>query len=122
MSDEAPKAPSTLQSYVDSATGAVQSAIGSLTGNTADQAKGEQLKAGADAEHEASQANVKVAGTTVSSDGGVAKDDPNRSQGSWNQTLGSAKETVGGLVGSEVSKILTALLANYKSLTLLYSL
>jgi hypothetical protein len=27
---------STLQSYVDSATGAVQSALGSLTGSTAD--------------------------------------------------------------------------------------
>jgi uncharacterized protein YjbJ (UPF0337 family) len=34
MSD---KNTSTLQSYVDSATGAVQSAIGSLTGNTSDQ-------------------------------------------------------------------------------------
>lgn len=28
---------STLKSYVDSATGTVQSALGSLTGNTADQ-------------------------------------------------------------------------------------
>lgn len=28
--------PSTLQSYVDSATGAIQSALGSLTGSTAD--------------------------------------------------------------------------------------
>ena len=38
MSDNKNTAPpSTLQSYVDSATGAVQSALGSLTGNTADQ-------------------------------------------------------------------------------------
>ncbi|EAT81965.2 hypothetical protein SNOG_10571 [Parastagonospora nodorum SN15] len=35
---------STLQSYVDSATGAVQSALGSLTGSTADQVQGENKK------------------------------------------------------------------------------
>uniref|UniRef100_A0A1Y1N9Y6 CsbD-like domain-containing protein n=1 Tax=Photinus pyralis TaxID=7054 RepID=A0A1Y1N9Y6_PHOPY len=98
MSD---KAPSTLQSYVDSATGAVQSALGSLTGNTGDQAKGEAKKDDAKVEHEASQASVKVPGATVSSDGGVSKDHPDRSAGNWNQTVGSAKEAIGGLVGSE---------------------
>jgi len=36
MSD---KNTSTLQSYVDSASGAIQSAIGSITGNTADQVR-----------------------------------------------------------------------------------
>lgn len=37
MSDNKNTAPpSTLQSYVDSATGAAQSVLGSLTGNTAD--------------------------------------------------------------------------------------
>lgn len=102
MSDNNKNAPSTLQSYVDSATGAVQSAIGSLTGNTGDRAQGEVRKDAAQTEHNASQAAVKVPGATVSSDGGVAKDDPNRSQGSWNQTVGSAKEAVGGLVGSDV--------------------
>ncbi|KAK8930302.1 hypothetical protein H634G_01156 [Metarhizium anisopliae BRIP 53293] len=98
MSD---KAPSTLQSYVDSATGAVQSALGSLTGNTADQAKGDSKKDDAKVEHEASQASVKVPGATVSSDGGVSKDHPDRAAGNWNQTVGSAKEAVGGFVGSE---------------------
>jgi hypothetical protein len=39
MSDKNAAPPSTLQSYVDSATGAVQSALGSLTGNTADQVR-----------------------------------------------------------------------------------
>jgi uncharacterized protein YjbJ (UPF0337 family) len=101
MSD---KAPSTLQSYVDSATGAVQSAIGSLTGNTGDQAKGDAKKDTAMVEHDVSQAALKFPGATVSSDGGISKDDPNRSAGNWNQTVGSAKEAVGGLVGSEVSK------------------
>jgi hypothetical protein len=42
-----------------------------------------------------------VPGATVSS-AGVAKDDPNRTAGSWNQTAGSAKEFVGGVVGNEV--------------------
>ena len=31
----------------------------------------------------------------------VTKDDPNRTEGSWAQTIGSAKETVGGLTGAE---------------------
>jgi uncharacterized protein YjbJ (UPF0337 family) len=38
----------------------------------------------------------------------VTKDDPNRSEGSWNQTVGSVKEAAGGLVGSEVSLLLPA--------------
>lgn len=97
------QAPSTLQSYVDSATGAIQSAVGSLTGNTGDQAKGDVKKEAAKTEHDASQAAVKVPGATVSSDGGASKDHPDRNAGSWNQTVGSAKETVGNLVGSEVS-------------------
>ncbi|RDA87170.1 hypothetical protein CP532_4294 [Ophiocordyceps camponoti-leonardi (nom. inval.)] len=97
-------APSTLSSYVSSAAGAVQSAVGSLTGNTADQNKGEARKEEAKAEHDASQAAIKVPGATLSSSGAVVKDDENRSQGSWNQTVGSAKEAVGGLVGSESLK------------------
>lgn len=94
--------PSTLQSYVNSATGAVQSAIGSLTGNTTQQVEGDAAHRQAKTEHEESQAAVKAGGFTVSSSGGVAKDHEDRSKGSWNQTLGSAKEAVGGLVGNEV--------------------
>lgn len=94
--------PSTLQSYTDAATGAVQSALGAVTGNTGDQAKGEVRKEDAKDEHAASQAAIKVPGGTLSSSGAPVKDDENRTQGSWNQTIGSAKETVGGLVGSEV--------------------
>jgi uncharacterized protein YjbJ (UPF0337 family) len=37
----------------------------------------------------------------VSSSGGVAQDDPNRTQGSWNQNMGAAKEAIGGFVGAE---------------------
>ena len=96
--------PSTLQSYVDAATGAVQSAVGSVLGNNGEQAKGDANKEKAQAEYDASHATVKLPGVTASSSGAVTADDPDRSAGSWNQTLGSAKEFAGGLVGSEVSE------------------
>lgn len=103
MSDENKnQPPSTLQSYVDSATGAVQSAIGGLTGNSGQEKQGEVAQDQAKKEHEASQASAKIGGYSVSSSGGIAKDDPNRAQGSWDQTVGSAKEAVGGLIGNEV--------------------
>lgn len=108
MSDNSNNKPSTLQSYVDSATGAVQNAFGNLTGNTGDQAKGEVRQDKAQAEYDASQAAVKLPGGTISSTGAFAKDDPNRTEGSWNQTLGSAKETLGGLIGNEVCSLHTA--------------
>lgn len=92
---------STFQSYVDSAAGAVQNVVGKMTGNTTDQVKGDAKQRKGDAEYDASQATVKVPGFSASSSGAVTKDDPDRSGGAWNQTVGSAKETVGGLVGSE---------------------
>jgi uncharacterized protein YjbJ (UPF0337 family) len=118
MSD---KNTSTVQSYIDSTTGAVQSAIGSLTGNTSDQVcssaslfptsspetnitqnAGEAKKSKAELENDASHATAKIGSYSASSSGTITKDDPNRSNGSWNQTIGSAKEALGGLVGSEV--------------------
>lgn len=93
---------STLQAAIDSVTGTVQSVIGSVTGSTSDKAQGDAKKDKAQAEHDASHAAVKVPGATVSASG-VAKDHPDRSAGSWNQTVGSAKEAVGGLIGSEVN-------------------
>lgn len=94
---------STLQSYVDSATGAAQSVIGSITGNASDQKTGDAKRDEAQKEYDASQATAKLPGFTASSAGAVTKDDPDRRDGSWNQTVGSAKETLGGLVGSAVS-------------------
>lgn len=96
---------STLKSYVDSATGAIQNAFGNVTGNRGDQAEGELRKDKAEAEHDASHATAKLPGATISGSGAATRDDPNRTEGSWNQTAGAAKETVGGLVGSEVSNI-----------------
>jgi uncharacterized protein YjbJ (UPF0337 family) len=103
MPDKA-QTPSTLQSYVNSATGAVQSAIGSLTGNTADESQGEAKKSHAEAEKELSHAGANIGPYSISSTGAIAQNDPNRSAGSWNQTIGSAKEALGNLTGIESLK------------------
>ena len=92
---------STLKSYVDSASGAVQQGIASLTGSAGDQSNADQTKAKADAEKDLSHAGVKAGPFSVSSTGVPAKDNENRTQGSWDQTIGSGKETLGGLIGSE---------------------
>ncbi|ORY13210.1 hypothetical protein BCR34DRAFT_481529 [Clohesyomyces aquaticus] len=92
---------STLQSYVDSATATVQSAIGSITGNPADKQQASDKKVVADAEHDLSHSAAKVGPFTASPSGGIAKDDPNRSAGAWNQNVGALKESVGGFVGAE---------------------
>ena len=131
MSD---KNTSTLQSYIDSATGTVQSVIGSITGNASDQVsslfiplpiplptsstlsainfsltlqqnEGDAKQNKAKLENEASHATAKVGPFSASTSGAVTKDDPNRSDGSWNQTIGSTKSAVGGLVGSEVRSL-----------------
>jgi len=94
---------STLQSYVDSAVGAAQNALGNLTGSTGDQVEGQARQNKGQVEHDASHATLKGPGFTATADG-VKKDNPDRAAGSWNQTLGSAKETVGGLVGNESLK------------------
>jgi len=91
---------SSIQSYVDQAVGAAQSALGSLTGSTADKSNGETKKAKADMEHDVSHTGANVGPFSVSASG-VAANDPNRQQGSWNQTIGSGKEMVGNLIGAE---------------------
>lgn len=95
---------STLQSYIDSASGTVQSIVGSLTGSTADAKAGEAKQDKGQVEHDASHATLKGPGFTATADG-VSKDDPNRQAGAWNQTVGAGKEAVGGLFGSEVSSL-----------------
>ncbi|KAI1429158.1 hypothetical protein F5Y12DRAFT_540326 [Xylaria sp. FL1777] len=95
---------STLKATIDAVTGAAQNALGTITGNNSDQAQGESKQRKADAEHDASHATVKLPGFTASSSGAVTKDDTNRAAGSYNQTVGSAKEAVGGIVGSESIK------------------
>ncbi|VUC20219.1 unnamed protein product [Clonostachys rosea] len=104
MSDNTNTQPSTLKSLADSTIGAVQSTIGSLTGNTQDQAKGEAREKKADVEYDASHATAKVPGAAISGSGAVTRDNSDRTNGSWNQTVGAAKETVGGLIGNESLK------------------
>ncbi|KAJ8118752.1 hypothetical protein ONZ43_g3931 [Nemania bipapillata] len=94
---------STLKSTIDSVTGAAQNVIGSITGSNVDQTKGQAKQQKADAEYDASHATAKIPGFTASASG-VTKDDPDRAAGSYNQTMGSAKEALGGLVGSEALK------------------
>ncbi|KAK3328314.1 hypothetical protein B0T19DRAFT_424146 [Cercophora scortea] len=91
---------STLGSYVDSAVGAAQNLVGSIIGSTGDEAEGKAKQQKGQAEYDASHATAKLPGATITASG-ITKDDPNRAAGSWNQTAGSAKEFVGGVIGSE---------------------
>jgi len=122
MSD---KQTSTLQSYIDSATGAAQSVVGSITGSNADkvghlpeplstilyhtpthsltlpfQSQAEQKKAEADAKKDLSHAGGSIGPVDVSASG-VAPKSSDRTDGSWNQTVGAGKETLGGLIGAQ---------------------
>jgi uncharacterized protein YjbJ (UPF0337 family) len=101
MSD---KNTSTVKSYVDSATGAVQNLIGGVIGTNGNQAHGQAKQDKARAEYDASHTTAKLPGYTASA-AGVTKDDPDRAAGSWHQTVGAAKEAVGGLIGSDVGEI-----------------
>jgi len=96
--------PSTLGSYVDSAVGAAQELVGKVIGNPTDQTQGQAKQASADAEKEISKSALKAGPFTLSSSGAVATDSPDRSAGSWNQTVGAGKEALGNLVGSEQLK------------------
>ncbi|GAM82200.1 hypothetical protein ANO11243_001790 [Dothideomycetidae sp. 11243] len=91
---------SSLQAAMDKVSGAAQSLYGSVMGNTADQAEGDKKKAEADAKNDLSHAGGNIGGYSVSASG-VAKNDPDRNDGRWNQTVGAGKETLGGLVGAE---------------------
>jgi uncharacterized protein YjbJ (UPF0337 family) len=64
------------------------------------QNQAEQKKAEADARQDISHAGANIGGYSVSAQG-IAENDPNRSAGSWNQTVGAGKEAVGGALGLE---------------------
>ena len=95
---------STGQSYLDKATGAIQSGLGSLTGSTADKAQGENRKTEAEAEKELSHTAAKAGPFSMTAEGGVAKDNQDRTDGAWNQNMGAAKEALGGFTGVESLK------------------
>lgn len=95
---------STPASTLDNITGKVQEVIGNIVGNPSDQRAGQAKQDKAQFEDAASHATIKGPGFSATADG-VARDDPNRQKGAWNQTVGAGKEMVGGIVGSEVSFI-----------------
>ncbi|KAH8694956.1 putative mismatched base pair and cruciform DNA recognition protein [Talaromyces proteolyticus] len=110
---------STVKSYVDSAVGAAQSVVSSVTGNTADQVltpplhvsahpsnhpqkQAEATKAQAEQEYRDSHTTAKLGPATVDPNTGAAvKNNEDRTAGSWNQTIGAAKESVGNFIGNE---------------------
>jgi uncharacterized protein YjbJ (UPF0337 family) len=65
------------------------------------QREADNKKATSDVEHDLSHSAAKAGPFTATPAGGLAKDDSNRSAGSWNQTVGSGKEALGNLVGAD---------------------
>ena len=65
------------------------------------QVKGDARQDKASVESDLSHSVGKVGPFAASASGGIAKDNPNRTEGSWNQTVGSAKESLGNLVGAD---------------------
>lgn len=66
------------------------------------QNQGEAAQAKAQAQDENSHATAKLGPITADPNTGAAvKDNEKRSDGSWDQTVGSAKEAVGNMIGNE---------------------
>jgi uncharacterized protein YjbJ (UPF0337 family) len=104
MSGTGDSQPSTLRSYADSGIAAVQNVIGSLTGNPVDQRQAEDKKAHAELEHDASRAAAKAGPFNLSSSGAATVDNKDRRDGKADQVIGSGKEFVGNVVGSDSLK------------------
>jgi uncharacterized protein YjbJ (UPF0337 family) len=69
--------------------------------NRIPQVKGDNKNAAGHAEKDLSHTTAKAGPFAVSSSGGVAKDNEDRTSGAWNQNVGAAKEALGGFVGAE---------------------
>ena len=110
---------STLDGVVKSVTGTAQSALASITGNSADQvcfpialaisifhilifcqAHADANKAKGDANKDLSNTSVSLPGGTATADGGVAAKDERRQEGAYNENMGALKEGLGGIVGA----------------------
>ena len=96
--------PSTLQSGIDAITGAAQSAYASLTGSTNEQINAEAKGEHAAQEYDASHASAKAGPVNFSSSGAATLDNQNRTDGKMDQTIGSGKEFLGGVLGNESLK------------------
>lgn len=65
------------------------------------QANAEQTKAKSEVQNASSHSAAKVGPFAIGSEGGVAQDSPDRTQGQYDQTVGSVKEAAGNLLGNE---------------------
>ncbi|KAF8467347.1 hypothetical protein BDZ91DRAFT_723883 [Kalaharituber pfeilii] len=92
--------PSTLKSYVDSATAAIQSAVGTVTGNPNDKAQAERKKQAAAEEHTASHAGAKIGPVSFSNTGEATVDNQERREGQREETAGSVKKAIGNITGN----------------------
>jgi len=89
---------------LQSAVGTVQSGLGQLTGSGKDVNAGETKRTAAEEQNERSHTSAKLGPVTATGEGGAHVDNKDRQQGSWDQTIGSGKQFVGGLVGNESLK------------------
>lgn len=74
-------------------------------GNPTDKTQAEEKREHAAEEYNASQAGARVGPYSFSSTGEVTKDNEDRRQGSWDETVGSVKKAVGNLTGSTSLKV-----------------
>jgi len=102
MSDESK--PSTIGGYANQAVGTVQDAFGQLTGTGQSQSQGETRRDVGQDQVDASRTSAKIGPVTATAEGGVHVDSQKRTDGSWNQTLGSGKQFIGGVIGSDSLK------------------
>ncbi|KAF7715336.1 Uncharacterized protein PECH_007251 [Penicillium ucsense] len=93
---------STLGSYVNQATGAAQRAFGAVTGDSSKELKGDVQQEQGKAQNENSHTTAKIGNVAADPNtGAVAKDNSYRTEGSWDQTVGSAKEAIGNAIGNQ---------------------
>ncbi|EWC46627.1 hypothetical protein DRE_04114 [Drechslerella stenobrocha 248] len=104
MSGNNEEQPSTFGSMIQNAVGTIQSGFGQLVGSNKDVTDGETKKAAAVEQNEQSHTAAKLGPVTATSGGGAHVDNKDRQQGAWDQTIGSGKQFVGGLVGNESLK------------------
>ncbi|KAI2786191.1 hypothetical protein POX_g08573 [Penicillium oxalicum] len=103
MSDNNNNNSSTLGAYVNQAAGAAQRAFGAVTGDSSSQAKGDLQKEKGELQNENSHTTAKIGNVSADPNtGAVAKDNSYRTEGSWDQTIGSAKEAIGNAIGNQI--------------------
>ncbi|KAK6507310.1 hypothetical protein TWF481_005752 [Arthrobotrys musiformis] len=104
MSENNTSQSSTLGSAFQGVAGAVQRGIGQLTGSTKDIQDGTARQTDAEEQNERSHAAAKLGPVTATAEGGAHIDHEDRQKGNWNQTIGSGKQFIGGLIGNEPLK------------------